>query len=153
MANRKKKIDPRVSALLAAFGAEVKTVISLAGKGVTFRWLEETAHQQRGVPLPKASLYRLLNGVNEPDWRMVEQVLRLCAVPQQEIEGVWRPRWAELITRIRAVELTEQITPALVAGSTECAVCGAAVLNEARHQEYHAEMEALGRRRALRVAG
>jgi len=147
----KKTTNPRVSAMLKEFGTSIKTVIAQEGKHATYEWLDNRARDQSGIRLPKASLSRLLNGVSEPDWSMVAQILRLCDVEKTEIAAVWHPKWKNLIERIRVVEMTEQIAP--TQAIQECPICGSAVLNQARHDEFHANIDARLRRNGLRIAG
>ncbi len=84
MVNRKPPPDPRVTAALVEFGGEIKNVMLLTGRHVTYRWLEEQSRARGGMPLPKAGLSRLLNGQIEPDWHVVQQILMPEPLPRPQ---------------------------------------------------------------------
>jgi hypothetical protein len=144
--NPAKSVDPRVKALLVAFGTDLDTAIKLAPGRVTYRWLEKRAEATPGMRLPKASVHRLLHGeMRDPDWTMVLRILTLIDVPGDVIDNEWRQKYETLIKSIQTVGL-----PSIWLPGVECPQCGGAVVNENRHREYHAELEALVRRRMMR---
>jgi hypothetical protein len=150
MAKQSKPTDPRVKALLAVFGGDLEATWKVAPNRVTYRRLEEQASATPGVCLPKASLWRIINGESsEPDWKMIERFLSLILVPSAEIAGEWRGKFETLVRSLQAVRLTESLSPG---AAVEREGCGAAVLNPERHENFHAELEARIRRSMLRTA-
>lgn len=144
---RTTEITPEIKVLLEDFGADLYQVMSRAGR--PYRWLEDQARESRGVPLPKASLWRIIHGQAKPDWRVVAQVLILLGVAEETINEQWRRRWDALMDQISAIE-RRALVPVLRPTETECATCGAVVVNLARHEEWHADLAAAYRRSGLR---
>jgi len=140
---------PEVAQLLREFGATLDNVRTLAGRGFTYRRLAEQAKNTRGVPLPIASIHRLLHGHTRPEWAVVAQFLKLLGQTEQDIQQTWYPRWLALMEKINAIE---HATGAVVLfDSIACALCGVAVVDPQLHQRWHAENEALMRRSTIRV--
>ena len=93
-----------------------------------------------------SSISRVLSGQSFPRWEFTERFLRACHVSEQEINGPWRSRWiavAGLVSPLGGDVPTDSETgaetPAHPAyAGTECAQCGAWVINQIRHRAWHA---------------
>ena len=91
-----------------------------------------------------STISRVLSGKSFPRWDFTEKFLRACHVGEQDIEGRWRISWIALAETVSPIggmsagdeddEVPERVTPA----GTECAQCGAWVINQLLHQAWHA---------------
>ncbi len=100
--------------------------------------------QRAGFTYSPATITRVLRGDTVPKWTFVEEFLKLCNVNRYEIEQVWRPRWVAVAALAQPNKATPttlinhgtgQNTP--TEAGVECQICGAWVVNTARHDEWH----------------
>jgi hypothetical protein len=93
-----------------------------------------------------SSISRVLSGKSFPRWEFTEVFLRACHVPEPQINGQWRNRWIEIAELVSPLgddvphdDETGFDAPAPAAqDGTECAECGAWVINPLRHRAWHA---------------
>lgn len=101
---------------------------------------------QRKTEYSPSSISRVLSGKSFPRWEFTEKFLRACHVGEQEINGPWRNRWIEVAGLVSPLgddvpadlETAAEAPAPLAHPGTECAQCGALVVNQIRHQAWHA---------------
>ncbi|WP_103349654.1 helix-turn-helix domain-containing protein [Amycolatopsis sp. CA-128772] len=124
---------------LISFATDLRWVRRLAGDP-SYRELTRT------IPWSPASITRNLSGTKLPTWKFVEQFLQACEVDDDDIEADWKPRWvtiAGMITPIdsktapnHAATAARQIAGPVPAGAA-CEICGAWVVDHAKHDDWH----------------
>ena len=119
----------------------------------------DIARRARPAGLSPATISRLLQPSRElPAWRTVEAFLRGVGVEPTEIEDAWLPRWIMVANQAGQLSVggdDEAGGPKTGRDDSdggrqptrrfdvfECRECGAAVVNKARHFEWHARATA-----------
>jgi hypothetical protein len=97
---------------------------------------------QRQTGYSPASLSRALSGKTFPRWEFTEKFLRACHVSEQEISGTWLSRWIAVAGKVSPLggdlSADDEALARRAHVGTECAQCGALVLNQILHKAWHA---------------
>jgi hypothetical protein len=106
-----------------------------AGKP-SYRTMARKARRMDRPPISPSTISRVLAG-NWAKWEYIETLLSVWGIHQRVIAESWRPDWVKVTALVHPHDRQTVEEPAAPPAGYECPECGAWVINQDRHEQWH----------------